>query len=160
MGHDKLVEVQPEVDAGGGKGLHAGRVVTVRVHVVHANAVGANRLHQLGIEGALLAVGERIVGRQLVRNAYSTSVSMQGILRIGHPTFHEVLTTIGVEELGAFNAKRRGIGKCLSKQNACDGQEASHRGGHKFNRGGMVRAALVGYRLRVQRYAIERGISE
>lgn len=65
------VQVQPDVDARVGKGAHALGVVLGRVDVVDADRVGADRLHQSSVEAALCCVDERVVGDQLVRNAWN-----------------------------------------------------------------------------------------
>lgn len=60
------VQVEPDVDAGVGEGLHAAIVIGVGIDVVDADGVGAEGLHQIGIAGALVVVDERVIREKLV----------------------------------------------------------------------------------------------
>jgi hypothetical protein len=64
------VEIQPDIDAGISKCLHARIVVALGINVVHADRVCANCLHEVGIQGALRRGDERVLGDELVRDAY------------------------------------------------------------------------------------------
>lgn len=69
------VQIQPDVDTGIGEGLHAVIVVGRGINVVDANGVGANRLHEVRVELALLVVNERVVGNELVSDAFRLLVT-------------------------------------------------------------------------------------
>jgi len=47
------VEIQPDIDASISECLHARVVVALGIDMVHADRVCANRLHEIGIQGAL-----------------------------------------------------------------------------------------------------------
>lgn len=82
-GRVERVQVQEEVDALVGEGLHASVVVGLGVHVVDADGVGAQLAHEGRIAFALRDVDEGIFGDELVRDA-----------------FQVVLCSVLVEELG------------------------------------------------------------
>ena len=63
------VEVDPGVDAGVGEGGHAAVVVGAGVDVVDADGVGAQGLHEAGVELALLRLRQRVIVGELVRDA-------------------------------------------------------------------------------------------
>jgi hypothetical protein len=64
------VQIEPNVDAGVGEGLHAAVVVSAGIDVVDADGVGSEGLHQVGIAGALVVVDERVVRQELVGDAF------------------------------------------------------------------------------------------
>jgi hypothetical protein len=66
----KGIEIQPDINARVGKRLHTRIVIALGIDVVDANRVGANRLHELGVEGALRRSDERVIGDKLIRDAY------------------------------------------------------------------------------------------
>lgn len=63
------VQVEPDIDAGVGEGLHAAIVVHARINMIDADGISAEGLHQVGIAGALVVVDERIVRQKLVGDA-------------------------------------------------------------------------------------------
>ena len=62
------VQVDPGVDACVGKGCHAAIVISGGIHVVDADGVGSECLHEIGVELALLGIGEWVVLSKLVGN--------------------------------------------------------------------------------------------
>lgn len=60
------VQVQPDIDAGILKRLHAIIVVRGRVNVIDAYRIGAESLHELGVARTLLVVDKRVIGHELV----------------------------------------------------------------------------------------------
>jgi hypothetical protein len=62
------IKVQPDINARVGECLHARVVVALGIDVVDANRVCANRLHEVGVEGALRGRDERVFGDELVRD--------------------------------------------------------------------------------------------
>jgi hypothetical protein len=69
------VQVEPDVDAGVGEGLHAGIMVGARIDVVDADGVGSEGFHQVGIASALFIVDERVVRQKLIGDACWGTVS-------------------------------------------------------------------------------------
>jgi hypothetical protein len=63
------IQIQPDVDSGIRKRLHARIVVGLGVDMVHADRVGANRLHERGVGRTLRRCHERVIGDELVCDA-------------------------------------------------------------------------------------------
>lgn len=68
------VQVDKQVDASVGEGSHAAGVVSGGIDVVDANGVRAQRLHEVGVELALVVVDERVVWDQLVCDTWDVSI--------------------------------------------------------------------------------------
>jgi len=79
------IKVKPDVDTSVRKGLHAGSVVGIGVHMVDADRVGTDGFHERGVEAALGCIDEGVVGDELVGDALDVE-----------------LVAIAGEELGAF----------------------------------------------------------
>jgi hypothetical protein len=79
----KGVQVNHEVDASVGKGLHAAVVVCVGVDMINTQRVGAELFHETRISLALLGVNERVFRSKLVRDAYIQRVSQA--FRVNYP---------------------------------------------------------------------------
>lgn len=96
----KGVEVDHQVDAGLVKDLHAFRVVGLGVHVVDAQRVCAERLHQRGISSALLAVDERVVW-----GAFASAKRSRDMLHSKELTFDQLVGNALCKELLAAAGK-------------------------------------------------------
>jgi hypothetical protein len=149
------VQVEPDVDTSVGEGLHAGVVVGFWVNVVNADGVGAQGLHQVGIEGALGVVDERIIWQELVGNTLRRkSVDMvAGTGSMIQHTLEKELVAITGEELGAFGGNS-GNGVRDAGQKAQDGKEQHIcREAHGRGRARILRESVTiwGWTVRAKR---------
>lgn len=86
------VQIDPSVDSCVGERAHAAVVVGRRVYVVHADGVGAEGLHEGGIELTLVGVRKRVVIGQLVGRACATgSVNADSVELLGYTLDVELL---------------------------------------------------------------------
>ena len=65
------IEVDKQIDPCVREGRHASFVVGRGIHVVHTNGVGAQLGHASDVALALRGVDERIVGSELIGDAYA-----------------------------------------------------------------------------------------
>ena len=79
------VQIQPDVDARVGEGAHALGVVLLGINVVDADRVGANGLHESGVEAALCGIDERVIGDELVGNAWYCQLLLLGRKKLSIP---------------------------------------------------------------------------
>lgn len=120
------VHVHEQVDARVSEGVHAIAVVSARVDVVDTDRVRAEGLHQVRIEGALSAIEKRVVGSQLIGDAFRLCQSAIPLLLGLNLTFDVELSTTALEELGTLD--RDWINRLDGRQQASscrsDGREA------------------------------------
>ena len=72
------VEIDEEIYSSVGKCAHASLVVTVGVHVVDADRIGSQSLHEFRIVAALVVVDQRVIGSELVGDTCSTGSATGG----------------------------------------------------------------------------------
>lgn len=129
----EVVEIYQDVDTRVGKCRHAPVVVGRGVNVVDTDSIGAQCLHCLRVERALFGVLQRVMGDQLICNAWKRELAIGAGTRdrTSH-TLNEELLPRRVKELVSHHGNLRERG-CHSRRGSGNGSEArldKHAGEH------------------------------
>lgn len=69
------VQIDPEINPRGRKSVHAARVISCTIDMIHPNRIGTQLPHESCVSLTLRRVDQWIIFNQLIRNTLSHSIS-------------------------------------------------------------------------------------